>query len=43
MTGIELVLLASLIAWVTTPEPGPYPCYEQVDNTFVPYICEDLQ
>jgi hypothetical protein len=41
MTGVELVLFASLIGWLITPEPAPYPCYKQIDNAFIPYICED--
>lgn len=40
---LELFVFSIVISWVTAPEPVPYPCYEQIDNTFVPYICEDLQ
>ncbi len=26
---------------ITAPDPVPHPCYEQVENKFIPYVCEE--
>ena len=42
MTGIELVLFASLLGWMIAPELTPLPCYRHIDDVSIPFDCEDL-
>ena len=39
--AIKIIVLGWAFGEITAPEPAPLPCYKQVDNRFIPYVCGD--